>query len=199
MESKQAEFEISEIKKIMADSRRIMVDDGMGFIIWGSLVLTGLIFTYLAVLKIVSWNVSSIAWIVLIVTGWILTILQVRKEKKNRKAVTFAGKVIGAIWGSVGITMTIIGFFGSYSGLVKGLGISPLMSCMLGAAFFVSSVVYNDKLFRWLGFGWWVGAIVMFFWHSPHTLLLFAMMMLFMQVLPGILMYRKWKKEIKAV
>ncbi|MBL8018012.1 MAG: hypothetical protein JNK43_12125, partial [Ignavibacteria bacterium] len=69
-------------------------------------------------------------------------------------------------------------------------------ACVLAAAFFVSGVIHNQKMFRYLGFGWWAGAIVMFFWYSPHTLLMFALMMLFMQVLPGIMMYSKWKKEI---
>lgn len=197
--STQAELELSEIKKIMEDSRRIMVDDGLGFIIWGSLVAAGLIFSYLSVLGYLAWNITSIAWFVLIGAGWLFTIIQVRKEKKERRAHTFAGKVAGAIWGSAGITMTIIGFVGSYSGLVRGLGISPLMACVLAAAFFVSGVIYNDKVFRYLSFGWWAGALVMFFWRTPHTLLMFAMMMLFMQVLPGIIMFRKWKKEIKAV
>lgn len=194
----QAEQELAEIKRIMADSRRIMVDDGSGFILWGSLVAVGLITSYLSVLQYISWQITSIAWFVLIGAGWIITILQLRKEKKEKKAVTFAGKVAGAIWGSAGVTMTIIGFVGSYSGMVKGMGISPLMACVMGAAFFVSGVVYNDKKFRYLGFAWWIGSLVMFFWHSPHTLLLFALMMIFMQVLPGFIMYRKWKEETNA-
>lgn len=198
MDTKQAELELTEIKRIMADSRRIMVDDGIGFILWGTLVAAGLIATYLSVLGYISWNITSIAWFVLIGTGWIITIFQYRNEDKKRKAVTFAGKVAGAIWGSAGFTMTIIGFIGSSTGLVKGMGISPLMACVLAAAFFVSGVIYNDKTFRYLSFGWWAGAILMFFWHSPHTLLLFALMIIFMQVLPGFIMYKKWKKEIKA-
>ena len=198
MDTKQAELELSEIKRIMEDSRRIMVDDGTGFILWGSLVALGLISSYLSVLGYLEWKVTSIAWFALIGLGWLITIFQLRREKKERKAVSFAGKVAGAIWGSAGITMTIIGFVGSYTGLVKGMGISPLMACVLAAAFFVSGVIYNDKTFRYLSFGWWAGALVMFFWYSPHTLLLFALMILFMQVLPGFIMYKKWKKEIKA-
>ncbi len=196
--SSQAELELSEIKKIMEESRRIMVDDGLGFIIWGSLVAAGLISSYLSVLGYLAWNITSFAWIALIGSGWIITIIQVRKEKRERRAVTFAGKVAGAIWGSAGVTMTIIGFVGTYTGLVRGMGISPLMACVLAAAFFVSGVIYNDKTFRYLSIGWWAGALVMFFWHSPHTLLLFALMIIFMQVLPGFVMYKKWKKEIKA-
>ncbi|KXK54338.1 MAG: hypothetical protein UZ05_CHB002000905 [Chlorobi bacterium OLB5] len=195
MDTNQAKLELTEIKKIMEDSRRIMVDDGTGFILWGLLVAAGLISSYLSVLGYISWKITSIAWFVLIGSGWLITLLQVRRDSKKRKAVTFAGKVAGAIWGSAGVTMTIIGFVGSYTGMVKGMGISPLMACVMAAAFFVSGVVYNEKKFRYLGIAWWAGSLVMFFWHSPHTLLLFALMMIFMQALPGMLMYNKWKKE----
>jgi hypothetical protein len=199
MDSTQAELEISEIKRIMNDSRRILIDDGLGFIVWGILVFFGLLGSYLSVLRVIDWGISGIGWMVLIGGGWIFTFFQVRRERKNRKAVSFAGKIAGAIWGSAGVTMTIIGFAGSYSGLVKGMGISPLMCCILALAFFVSGVVYSDKMFRYLGIGWWIGAVIMFFWQSPHTLLMFALMILVMQVLPGITLYKKWNKEIKKV
>jgi hypothetical protein len=200
MEPKQAEIEILEIKKIMTDSRRILVDDGKGFITWGMLVAVGLILSYLSVLKFIDWNITSIAWIVLIAGGWVYTYFQVRRERKHRRVSTFAGKVAGSIWGAAGVTMTIIGFAGSYSKLVPGMAISPLMASVMGAAFFVSGVIYGDKLFRILGAAWWAGSIVMFFWRSPHTLLMFALMMIFMQVVPGMILYRKWKSEVnKAV
>ncbi len=198
MDTKQAELEISQIKKIMEETRSILVDDGLGFIVWGLLISCGLLLTYFSVLGFTPWTLSNIAWFVLIGAGWVFTIIQVRKDRKQMKAVTFAGKVAGAIWGSAGITMTIIGFVGSYSGMIKGYGICPLMACVLGSAFFVSGVIHNQRMFRLLGFGWWAGAIIMFFWISPHTLLMFAIMMLMMQVLPGVLMYSKWKKEMKA-
>lgn len=198
MDTRQAELEISQIKKIMEETRSILIDDGLGFIVWGLLISTGLLLTYFSVLGFTPWTLSNIAWFVLIGAGWVFTIIQVRKDRRQMKAVTFAGKVAGAIWGSAGITMTIIGFVGSYSGMIKGYGICPLMACVLAAAFFVSGVIYNHKMFRYLGFGWWAGAIIMFFWLSPHTLLMFSLMMIFMQVLPGVLMYSKWKKEIKA-
>ena len=144
MEPKQAEIEILEIKKIMTDSRRILVDDGKGFIAWGALVAVGLIMSYLSVLRVMDWNLTSIAWIVLIAGGWVYTYFQVRRERKHRRVSTFAGKVAGTIWGAAGVTMTIIGFAGSYSKLVPGLAISPLMASVMGAAFFVSGVIYGD-------------------------------------------------------
>jgi hypothetical protein len=187
MDAKQAELEISQIKRIMEESRGILIDDGTGFIVWGFLISTGLTLSYLSSRQILEWTVSSVAWILLIAAGWVYTLIQFRKEKKQSKAVTFAGRVSGAIWGSAGITMTIIGFAGSYSGMIGGSAISPLMACVIGLAYYVS------------GFGWWFGSVTMFFWRSPHTLLVFALMMLFMQVMPGIIMYKKWKKETAII
>lgn len=195
MDTKQAELEISEIKQIMADSRRIMVDDGTGFIVWGMLVFLGLISSYLSIIDVVNWNISGPVWIVIISSGWIYTFFQVRRERKQRRYSTFAGKVSGAIWGSAGVTMTIIGFVGSYSGALKGYSISPMMALVLAAAFFVSGVVYNSRLFRISGICWWIGGIAMMLWKSPHSVLLFALMIFFLQVVPGFVLYSNWKKK----
>jgi len=43
---KQAEIELSFIKKVIEDSKKITVDNGMGFILWGILGVAGIILTY---------------------------------------------------------------------------------------------------------------------------------------------------------
>lgn len=195
--SKEAESEISEIRKIMANSHRLMVDDGKGFIVWGMLVFIGLMGSYLSIIEIINWNIAGPAWIILIAAGWVYTFFQVRKERKHRRYSTFAGKVAGAIWGSAGLTMTIIGFAGSYSGTLKGFAISPMMALVLAAAFFVSGVIYNSRLFQVSGICWWAGGIIMMFWRSPHTVLMFAIMIFVLQVIPGVMLYSKWKRKNK--
>ena len=54
--------------------------------------------------------------------------------------------------------------------------------------------------------GWWLGSVLMFFlnspWARPKTLnllvdfLLFGFMMLLLQVIPGIILYRRWRREL---
>jgi hypothetical protein len=68
------------------------------------------------------------------------------------------------------------------------------MSVILGVAYFTSGKIYETKWMYLIGAGWWTGAIVLFYWHSIHTLALFGLMMILFQVVPGIYFYKKWKK-----
>jgi hypothetical protein len=196
MEKQQAELEINMIKKIMEDSRRIVIDDGVGYIIWGVLVMAGLIATYAA---IISHNYQYIpwAWIILMGGGWIYTIIINVKKERRRKIRTFAGKILGGLWISSGIAMTIIGFAGPGTGAISGYAVSPMISIVLGVAYFVSGIVYSQPWIRNLAIGWWAGAVLMLLWPGSYTLLVFAAMMALLQVLPGIILYHKFKKEYK--
>ncbi|MFC2092924.1 hypothetical protein ACFLSV_03390 [Bacteroidota bacterium] len=196
MDTKQAELEITLIKKIMQDSRKIIVFDGKGFIIWGVLILIGLIGTYISIMMEVSYYVFWL-WIIVIGIGWIYNLVTHWIIGSKVRVRTFAGKILGGVWLSCGIAMTLIGFLGTYSGALRGWGISPMMSIILGIAYFVSGIIYGHPWAKCLSFGWWGGAIVMFLFPGLHILLIFAVMMIMFLITPGILFYVKWKKELK--
>jgi len=50
METKNAELELSLIKKMMEDSRRLNIDNGIHYIFWGILVTIALLINYAMVL-----------------------------------------------------------------------------------------------------------------------------------------------------
>jgi hypothetical protein len=194
MEKQQAELEINMIKKIMEDSRKIVVEDGIGYIVWGVLVLAGMICSYFAVLT-KQYNYTIWIWVILISGGWAYTLITHFYKDTKKKASTFAGKILGGLWLSTGISMTLIGFAGPWSHSIGGYTVFPLMSIILGIAFFVSGIVYGQGWIRNLAAGWWAGAVVMFFWPGMHLFLIFAAMMTIFQVTPGIILYLKFKKE----
>ena len=194
MDTKQAELEITLIKKMMEDSRKIIACDGKDFIVWGVLVLIGLIGTYVLE-SIRIYNYISWLWIIVIVVGWIYSITIHWIGKSRIRVSTLAGKIIGGIWLSCGIAMTLIGFLGMYSGALKDWGISPMMSIVLGIAYFTSGIVYANSSVKYLALGWWGGAVIMFLYPGLHILLIFAAMMVLFQIIPGIIFYIKWKNE----
>ncbi len=194
MEKQQAELEINMIKKIMEDSRKIVVDDGIGYIVWGVLILIGMISSYFAVLT-KQYNYTIWIWVILICGGWAYSIISHFLRDSKKKASTFTGKILGGLWISTGISMTLIGFAGPLSHSIGGYTVTPLISIMLGIAYFVSGIIYGQGWIRNLALGWWAGAVVMFFWPGIHTFLIFAAMMAFLQVVPGIILYLKFKKE----
>lgn len=193
MEVQKAEFEITYIKGLMEESRRSLAENGIGYIIWGVLVVIGITFNYLRLMDVTSINPTYV-WIAVIGLGWVITIIGIRKEKKTIKARTMGDKVLGAVWFSAGLSMTMVGFPGTLSGMISGYAILPLMSMILGIAYFVSGTVYGEKWIRYIGLGWWITAVVFLYWKSIHSLAIFALLMILLQVIPGIYFYKKWKE-----
>lgn len=196
METKQAELEITLIKKIMQDSRKIIAFNGVDYIVWGILVLIGLLFTYISI--VIKEQVYILwSWVILMGIGWIYSLSVHFIGSKEVRNWTLAGKLLGGIWLSSGIAMLIIGFIATFTGAIKGWGIAPTISVILGIAYFASGIIYGHPWVKYLYIGWWGGAVLMYMYPGRHTLLIFAGMMILFQIVPGILFYIKWKKELK--
>jgi hypothetical protein len=189
-----AQQELAFIKKVMTDSRKILIDDGKGTIFWGLLISFGLLITYLSIAQ--GWEASlSWFWPVLIAFGWIYTIVTEIRIEKKRRVKTFAGKIMGAVWISFGISATILGFVGTVSNAYHGVIISPLIAVLLGTGYLVSGLLSGKSWVSYLSIAWWGGAIVMFFMQNLESLLVMIGMMILFQVIPGIILYREFKKE----
>ncbi|MCH6574537.1 MAG: hypothetical protein IH795_04935, partial [Bacteroidetes bacterium] len=181
-----AQQELAFIKKVMTDSRKILIDDGKGTIFWGLLISFGLLITYLSVAQ--GWE-STLSWFwpALIGFGWIYTIVtEIRRERK-RRVKTFAGKIMGAVWIAFGISATILGFVGTVMGAYHGVIISPLIAVLLGTGYLVCGVLYGKSWVSYLSIGWWGGAIVMFYMQNLETLLIMIGMLILLQIITGII------------
>jgi hypothetical protein len=189
-----AQQELAFIKKVMTDSRKILIDDGKGTIFWGLLISFGLLITYLSVAQ--NWQAFlGWFWPVLITFGWIYTIFTEKRHERKRRVKTFAGKIMGAVWLAFGISATILGFVGTLSGAYDGVIICPLIAVLLGTGYLVSGLLYGKSWVSYLSIIWWGGAIVMFFMRNLETLLVMIGMMILFQVIPGIILFREFKKE----
>jgi hypothetical protein len=133
-------------------------------------------------------------WVVLMACGWAFSYFEYYR-KKSCKVESFAGKIIGRLWLSFGITMTIVGFGGYFSKAINGEFISALMAIILGAAYYISSALYEWKGFRYIALFWWIGGFAMFYVRDISQLLIMAGLMIFGQVVPGIILYRKYKAQ----
>jgi hypothetical protein len=195
-ETKQAEAEISLIKKIMDDSRKAAVANGKHYILWGSVVTAALLANYIMVLLGVSVQYQGMMWFVLMISTAIAGGILEKREHKKRRVQTFAGKLLGTLWFASGVSMFMLGFIGTASGAYNPIFICPLISIVLGVSYFTSGAIQQIKWLQYLALGWWAGSVFTFMFPSKHTLLIFAAMILLFQLVPGIILYRKWKKEI---
>ncbi|MBN2788841.1 MAG: hypothetical protein JXR69_01465 [Candidatus Delongbacteria bacterium] len=207
MEDKnKAELELEFIKNIISDSRRKVNDSGLSGVIWGSLVVIGIMVNYFSGIYH-NWDYALYIWGILLAAGWTYTFLKTRNVKKNNRPETFALKIQNAVWRASGIIMTIIALVCSiqfkrevsdlvpYSYIINSMAIAPIISLILGAAYYVTGYINECKFTSRLAYGWWTGGIILFYMKSYNTFLVFALMTILFQILPGIRFYRRSKES----
>ncbi len=192
----KAEEEISVIKTIMEDSRKAVVENGWHYIYWGSIVTTAIIVNYLMVLYDISKFAQGILWFFSMPAAAIVEGIIERKKEKHTKVKTFAGRLINSLWTGAGVCMFILGFAGSLSGAYNAIMIFPLISIVLGSAYLVSGVIQQVKWLSVISVFWWLGAVILLLLPGMHSMLIFAGMLVFFQIVPGVLLYVKSKREL---
>lgn len=196
IQASQAEIEISAIKKIMEDSRKIAVVNGKHYIFWGVLVSTALIINYIMALRDVSLNIQGFMWFILMVGGAITGAIMEKLDHRKRPVHTFAGKLLSTLWFASGISMFMFGFLGTITKAYDPLFICPIIFTVLGVSYFTSGAIQQTKWFQYISFGWWLAAAFLFIFPGIHTLLIAAIILICLQTIPGIILYIKWEKEL---
>lgn len=205
-EKNKAKLELEFIKNIITDSRRKVNDSGLSGVIWGSLVVIGIMVNYFSGIYH-NWDYALYIWGILLASGWSYTFIKTRNVKKNNTPETFGLKIQNAVWRASGIIMTIIALVCSiqfkrdvsdlvpYSYIINSMAIAPIISLILGAAYYVTGYINDCKFTTRLAYGWWIGGIVLFYMKSYNTFLVFALMTILFQILPGIRYYRRSKES----
>ena len=195
------EDELQFIRKIIADSRASFVEDGKPYIVWGVLVAIGMTITYISALTEHDFYTGFI-WIGLTLIGYAYIFYYVRKKKKQpARAQSFVDRIQGAIWGacggSIGLVVLLLSFnyqFDRAFGMISPLYICFISSVILGIAYFLSGIANDLNWLRNVGFAWWAGAIAMYIWPTVHVLGIYAGMLLLFQVVPGLILQRRYKR-----
>jgi hypothetical protein len=193
MDESKAIEELQFIRKVIDETKQNVVHNGLDYIFWGILVIVGMILQFVFIVNKIFFNFVWI-WAALIPIGWAFSIIN-KKNQKIKHPTTFAGKIIGAVWATGGIAMTIVGFVGPVAGVVTYWAISPFACLIGGMAYFISGLVLDSKLFKNISYGWWIGGVAMMFVTSYYQFLMMAFIMFFLQTIPGIVLYRKYKKQ----
>jgi hypothetical protein len=198
-ESFRPEDELQYIRKIIADSRASFVEDGKPYIWWGLVVAVGMSVTYISALTNRDLYVGYV-WIGLVLFGFATIIYYMIQQKKQvKRAQSFIDRIQGAIWGacggSLGLAVLLINTF-QHTG--DAPTIHPIYTCfvsslILGIAYFLSGIANDLNWLRNVGFAWWAGAIVMYLWPTVHVLGIYAGMILVFQVVPGIILQRRYR------
>jgi hypothetical protein len=199
MDEIKAKEELEFIKKIIEDSRKDIVYNGMDYIFWGLLVTIGMGINFLMEIFNYKFHNFFWLWVILIAIGWMFSIFTFYWKKKKERKRTLSNKIVGAVWGASGVAMTLCGFIGSISTAIKPDFISPVLCTFIGAAYFITGFIFDNKWLKGFSLGWWTGSIIMFFYPGIYTNLLMASMMLCFQVVPGFVLYKNSKKAVGII
>jgi hypothetical protein len=204
IETLNPEQELAYIRKIINDSRTSAAEDGIPYIVWGVIVALGMLANYFEVQYQVDLKAGYI-WIALILAGWGSTFWYVRRNKRDPRPKSFADKLQGAIWGACGSTIgMIVLVFAVHITALPGSGINPMYTCsiasfILGIAYYLSGYALEILWLRYIGYAWWLGAIVQYYFVGIHIFLMYAAMLLLFQVIPGIILNRTYRRTIDAL
>lgn len=198
MKKEKAQEDLDFIRKVMEDSRRTVADNGMHYINWSVMPALGIIGTYLITQLQLPGNYILWTWVIAIGLGWIFSMVIGRKEYSNR-TMSFADKLLSAVWITSGIAMTMIAFAGILSGTIQPVAIPAFIATVIGIPYFIAGLIYNLNWFKLIAVGWWAAGLLFFFWQSYHTLAVLGVLIILFQALPGIFIYKKFSKEQNPV
>jgi hypothetical protein len=205
MDQIDAQQELAFIKKVIQDSRRAAVDNGIDYIVWGLLVSLGMFATVLLERLGVRGTAYLILWIAVMGGGWAFSLARHLRAQSIERVHSLAGTILNTLWLGCGIVIMILIFMG---GPVMKASPSPYIAAVLGIGFLVSGVLLDFVYFKLSAVCWWLGSAAMFCLNSPWArsmnlyalgdILLFGIMMIPFQVVPGIILYRRWQKEVSG-
>jgi len=190
----QEEFEF--VKKVMEESRRTLIHEGVDFLRWGILASLGIFASYFY--HHFQWQMEHvwIFWSAIVIIGWVFSIrsyIRVRKQK----ATSFTGKIIWSTWIGCGIALTILGFIGPLSGAYGAIYITAVTAAVMGIGYYANGILIGSRWHIIFALAWWCGSIVLFFYHRIESLLIFGLMMVCFQVIPGYIFVRQRRKGVE--
>ncbi|HTY09062.1 MAG TPA: hypothetical protein VMF29_07855 [Candidatus Edwardsbacteria bacterium] len=197
MEQFDARQELSFIKKVMADSRRVTVENGLDYIVWGLIVALGMFGTFaLDRLHAAEWAAGGwivlALWIAVMGGGWVFSLVRYLRHRRHARVHTLAGKMLGSIWLACGIAIMLLVFV---LGPLGKADPSPAIATVLGIGFLLSGILMDFAPLRWASLCWWAGAVALALIRPVAVeMLVFGAMMVAFQVVPGIILHQAWRE-----
>lgn len=197
MEENQLLEDVEFIKKMIENNRRSLIDNGISYISAGVYVVIG---SALSIYLQISGmgNMLPYLWLLLLtlLIGFNFFIQKRMAAEKVKK--TFAGRVFSAVWIACAIPMLIISVLFFTTNKIPMSAMFSAVSAILGIGYYLTGVINDLKFMKVLAAGWWTSIVISMLWsyfgEEYQLALFFALLILLLEVIPGIIIYNKWKK-----
>ena len=188
----RAANDLAFIRQTIAESRRTVALDATPFLVWGALVVVGIV-VELALLRSPIGIGPVWVWMALVTVGLATSVVFWRRRRRRVGSLTLADRALGALWMACWTAMVVIGFGGFFFAGLSGAALIAPLAAVMGTGFFVTGVLSDHSLVRWLGVFWWLTALGLFPLSDTRALLGFGAAMVTFQILPGFALQRHWR------
>lgn len=201
MEENKLIEDVEFIRQMVENNRRSLVDNGISYIATGVYIVVGASLSYLLEVTgkghLLAW-----LWLSLMIVLIAFNIFIQRRIEKRSVRKTFASRIFADVWLACGIPIFIVSvlFFTTFA-----IPLNTLMACIsgcLGIGYYLTGSINDLKFMKYLAFGWWAGLAVSVLWkyigYDYQLGLLFTALILLLEVIPGIIIYKKWKNTFNG-
>lgn len=193
MVEKRIQEDLAVIKQIMQDSRKRFYNIGIHLVVWGGIVILALLLTFYN-LSINYLFPEYWIWLVGFILAWTFEFWQYKRYQHGERVYNKLNRISSTLWMSILITMMIYCIFGGASEHFMESG-NAVIAGLLAIGYFVTGEVNEMKCVKSLGFGWWIGAIILFFSPNDIGILIMAILMILLQFIPGVILVIKGPKN----
>jgi len=197
MENEQFQEDIRFVKSMIENNRRRLIDNGINYITTAIFVGIGVIVSYILGIS-GKQNILPYLWIPLIILLIAANLFLQSKIEKKVIRHTFISKIFNAVWLACGIPILIITLFYFLSGSIQLSIMFIAISAILGIGYYLTGIINELKFMMYLAYVWWIGTILSLLWNyigaDYQLALLFSGLVVIQQIIPGVIIYRKWRK-----
>lgn len=193
MQPAEVQNEIAIIKAMIAKTRRETAESGLIYItlgiLWVLVTVAVGVFELTALYQAI-WP-TTIAGAVLTV---MVAVLIAYRESHKERVKSYSRVLFAQLWIACAIPAILVAFLFPLTGIYSPHLIPPLVTAVLGIAFYMTGVIYESRLIQICAFSWWIGAVVMAYTTGPVKFAMMTLIMLVGYILPGIILHREYVK-----
>ncbi|HQQ94644.1 MAG TPA: hypothetical protein PLQ93_08830 [Bacteroidia bacterium] len=184
------EESLALIQGLMTQAKNKLADNGFYIILWGWLVFSASVLTYVSLL--LGSDLGSLSWPVLMPLGAIVTLVYSRKSRRNDKVRTYVEHYLTFLWIAFGIALSLCLIMMGKHGLEASYFFLMLL---YGMATFISGGLLNFRPLIIGGIFSFAIALLSAFVEPREVLLCLALSMLSSYIIPGHLLQARYKSE----
>ncbi|MCY7292360.1 MAG: hypothetical protein LH615_09285 [Ferruginibacter sp.] len=182
------------ISEMIGKAKKSYIEKGIASMVWGSLIVFCSLVNWSQVKYNHQWPIADI-WILTLV-ALIPQIFFSVKESRSKKYVSYEQTILKYTWIAFGISIFILSFYMNKQ--TQGGQSSTLFMMLYGIPTFITGGTTKFKPMIYGGLFCWASSFIAIYTNIEVDLLLMAASGLFAWLIPGIILWTRYKKIIAA-